>query len=108
MIATTIHKIANSLAAFFGRSIQNRRVKPGFEQAADYAGIAATFDANAKAQCDEAFGPDRRPRASRIIFSPPRRHRAAVDLPRRWWRRNCWTRSRIAIGSAIVIANRRM
>jgi len=60
MIATTIHKIANSLAAFFGRSIENIRAKPGFEQAADYAGIAATFDANAKAQCDEAFGRGRR------------------------------------------------
>jgi hypothetical protein len=60
MIATTIHKIANSLAAFFGRSIENIRAKPGFEQAADYAGIAATFDANAKAQCDEAFGGGRR------------------------------------------------
>jgi hypothetical protein len=49
MIATTIHKIANSLAAFFGRSIENIRAKPDFEQAADYAGIATTFDANAKA-----------------------------------------------------------
>jgi hypothetical protein len=60
MIATPIHKIANSLAAFFGRSIENRRAKPGFEQAANYAGIAATFDTNAKAQCDEAFGRGRR------------------------------------------------
>jgi hypothetical protein len=60
MIATPIHKIANSLAAFFGSSIENIRAKPGFEQAADYAGIAATFDANAKAQCDEAFGRGRR------------------------------------------------
>jgi hypothetical protein len=56
MIATTIHKIANSLAAIFGRSIENIRAKPDFEQAADYAGIATTFDANAKAQCDKAFG----------------------------------------------------
>ena len=60
MIATTIHKIASSLAASFGRSIENIRANPGFEQAADYAGIAATFDANAKAQCDEAFGRGRR------------------------------------------------
>jgi hypothetical protein len=60
MITTTIHKIANSLAAFFDRSIENISAKPGFEQAAEYAGIAATFDANAKAQCDEAFGRGRR------------------------------------------------
>jgi hypothetical protein len=53
MIANAIHKIANSLAAFSGSSIVNIRAKPGFEQAADCAGIAATFDANAKAQCDE-------------------------------------------------------
>ena len=60
MIGNAIHKIANSLAAFFGRSIENIRAKPGFEQATDCAGIAATFDANAKAQCDEAFGRGRR------------------------------------------------
>jgi len=62
MIANVHKKLADSVAVLFGMFIENRgtRNKPGIEQAADYAGIAAIFNANAKAQCDEAFGRSRR------------------------------------------------